>query len=533
VSRASQLLIGLGFVVLATATPLVAGADQWVPSNSYNPNAMGVNIVNSFFNTGEGTSRLIGLSGNVAYAPTSTASEPNETLCTGLTDSGACDFAANDVSLDGTILLPVCTDATQTDCVAGLSLGTDPTTMVPATFTQMTAGPTVAADPAHGLPEGSTFGLWNDSVVNAGNTTTYATYAKLQVGFNKVTNQYTLYSLLAQVIPYNTISGNYQAPSDSQVTLPGNGRLAVNNNGENSSCAWTGPSQCGRLEDFAVGTQVSMSVRLTKDIGGWFQGRMQNPSISVTSFDSTSNLITVSATSVPTPTLDVSVNAASATPAMTAFYANVSGSGVINIADDYANAFDAVNAFRGAANNTSSGVINQWSFGSYSAQGNNCLTNTSSVLGLITTNAMVFSPYAPAFTNGQLTYQVAGMHYMPDGTTPVQGTYDMVMADSVARCLYGFSSAPISGSVTVTEDSSGDQNTAVTNVSDSGGWVHLSAYGFQFSDPTISAKLTQAAPVVAAEPTKTTITCVNIKNKKLTRKVTAVKPVCPTGYRKG
>ena len=144
----------------------------------------------------------------------------------------------------------------------------------------------------------------------------------------------------------------------------------------------------------------------------------------------------------------------------------------------------------------------------------------------------------PSFANGFLTYNVAGMHYMPDGVTPVQGTYDMVMADSVARCLYGFSNAPISGTISVSEEN-GVQNVATTTVSDVGGWVHLAAYGFNFSNPVITAKLTQAAPVVVVPPVaivapakKTTITCVNTKNKKLIKKITAVKPVCPSGYKK-
>jgi tRNA(Ile2) C34 agmatinyltransferase TiaS len=125
------------------------------------------------------------------------------------------------------------------------------------------------------------------------------------------------------------------------------------------------------------------------------------------------------------------------------------------------------------------------------------------------------------------------MHYMPDAKTPVGGVYDMVMADSVARCLYGFSNAPISATISVSESSGGEKSVATTSVSDAGGWLHLAAYNFQFSNPTITAKLTQAAPVIIVAPAKTTtITCINLKNKKLTKKITAVKPVCPAGYKK-
>jgi hypothetical protein len=479
-------------------------------------------------------SDLISLTGSVQYAPGSTASMPNQNVCTAITTSGACDLDASGVGFDGHVLLPVCTTASDLNCVAGLALGSSPSDLQAATFVRMVNGATVAADPAHGLPAGSTQGLWTDPVANAGGTNTYATYANLEVGYNQQTHKYSVGSFELQVFPYTEESGSYQPEAVNQVTLP-NGRLAATNDTVVDGCAWTEAGTCGRIQDFAPNTEVSVSVRLTSAIGGWFQGRMQSPSISVTPYQGDNNLITVTAQSVGVPTLDVAVPTSQATSAMTAFYANVSGSGPITLNPSYPNAFDGINAFRDAAHNTSTGVINVWSYGSYAAASNSCMTSSTSILGVVTTNAMAFSPTTPTFQNGTLSYQVAGMHYMPDGTTPVAGTYDMVMADSVARCLYGFSNAPISGTVSVTQDAAGDQNTAVTSVSDNNGWIHLSAQNFQFSDPVITAKLTQAAA-----PTTTTtvparrvsITCVNIKNAKVKKTVTAVKPVCPTGFRR-
>jgi hypothetical protein len=53
----------------------------------------------------------------------------------------------------------------------------------------------------------------------------------------------------------------------------------------------------------------------------------------------------------------------------------------------------------------------------------------------------------------------------------------------------------------------------------------MGAYGFGFSSPTIKMKITQAG----TSGSKTTITCVKGKTSK---KVTAVKPVCPAGFKK-
>jgi len=95
-------------------------------------------------------------------------------------------------------------------------------------------------------------------------------------------------------------------------------------------------------------------------------------------------------------------------------------------------------------------------------------------------------------------------------------------------------------------------------VSEKNGWLYLSAKGFTFSSPTIAVKLTQDAPapaatkaptvtptptpVVSESPTpapvatkapaiakKITITCVKGKS---TMSVTAVKPTCPSGYKR-
>ena len=522
----ATFLVAVAAILQFVAFPSNVGADQWVPKTDFNQNVLGVNIVNSMFNHGEGTSFLSALSGLVTYAPGSTASEPNETLCSGLTSTGPCNFASPDVGNYGIILLPVCTSSTQTNCVSSMALGTSASAMQPGTFVSMTSGPTIDADPAHGLPAGSTIGLWTDPVTNAGGTNTYASYAALHVGYSKATNRYTLFNFSAVILPYKIGSGNYSAPTDKQVTIPSNGRLAVGHDGQNPSCAWTGPGECGVLQDFTAGTYVSMGVRLSTQIGGWFQGRMQNPSLSVSSFDSQSNLITVTGQSVDVPVLSVSVPISDASAAIKAVYKGELGpiTGVTGFDANSSYAFKAVDGFRDAASNTSTAVINIWSFGSYSALGNACLTNTSAILGVVTTNSMVFNPTVPTFNNGSLSYSVAGMHFMPDGVTPVQGTYDMVMADSVARCLYRFSNAPISATISVSESSAGEKNVATTSVSDEGGWLHLAAYNFQFSNPTITAKLTQAAPAK-----KATITCVKGK---LIKKVTGTSATCPSGYKK-
>jgi hypothetical protein len=132
-----------------------------------------------------------------------------------------------------------------------------------------------------------------------------------------------------------------------------------------------------------------------------------------------------------------------------------------------------------------------------------------------------------------LTYKVAGAHFNSDGSL-FKGTYDFALRSSVARCLYGFTSAPIQSTVSVTSGDGSVNNVASEIVQERNGWMTLSAKNFTFSSPTIRIKLSQQASVVTPTPIasaakKITITCVKGK---LSKKITAVRPVCPMGYKK-
>jgi hypothetical protein len=169
-----------------------------------------------------------------------------------------------------------------------------------------------------------------------------------------------------------------------------------------------------------------------------------------------------------------------------------------------------------------------------------CLSNNTNLTGMVTTNANMYVSAPPTFNEStqSLDYKVSSPHFDANGKDNV-GNYNLVLSSEAARCLYKFSKAPISATISIVS-SDGTAQVATTTVNEKNGWLYLSANGFTFSAPTVRVKLTQEAekPVVVATPTpkakpavakKTTITCVKGKTSK---KVTAVKPVCPTGYKK-
>ena len=175
-----------------------------------------------------------------------------------------------------------------------------------------------------------------------------------------------------------------------------------------------------------------------------------------------------------------------------------------------------------------------------------CLNQTDALAGIVTTNAAEYFDGPPIFdkASGSLDYKVAATHYEPDGTTVFKGSYDLVMSSKVARCIYGFTQAPISAKVSITS-ADGIPSAATVVVNERNGWLSLGAYNFTYSSPTIRVVLSgslvsEATPTVTPTPTPTptqtatkpgakSIVCVKGK---VTKKVTALKPKCPAGYKK-
>ena len=156
---------------------------------------------------------------------------------------------------------------------------------------------------------------------------------------------------------------------------------------------------------------------------------------------------------------------------------------------------------------------------------NKCFTKTPGLKGIVTTNSTAYSAGPPEFKDGSLNYQVSSPHFNSDGVTPFKGNYNLVMRSDVARCIYGFSSAPIQATISVlSSEGTADVSTSVT--SEKNGWLALSANNFQFSAPIIQVKLTQAVTANTKAALKK-ITCIKDKVSKV-----VTTPTCPAGYKK-
>jgi len=154
-----------------------------------------------------------------------------------------------------------------------------------------------------------------------------------------------------------------------------------------------------------------------------------------------------------------------------------------------------------------------------------------------------------------LTYKAAAPRLAPDGTTVNSGFYYATISAADAMALWGLKKAEDATSALVVslKTTAGGTTGATKTVAVKNGKVIIQVFGFEFPDPMLDISLNPsydalstsakpatnmsaqatvkktATPKPAATAKETTISC--LKGNQL-KKVTGVKPTCPTGYKK-
>ena len=338
-------------------------------------------------------------------------------------------------------------------------------------------------------------------------------------------------------------------------------------NGANFGCQSTGPQgECALSWPLPKDVRFRIEIRSSIPLSTFMHGRLLDPSIKITTEAGGRQLLTIEAGSVSVPVLNTWVKNSDMPKALHDYLYSMSNFGGFYVYQDGQGSsrdnvqllehFDVYDArtfqeylwWLEVAKDKSIGNKTQWiarslSSGEINSAGqkvSECLNGTKNLSGIVTTNAGMSVSGPPSFNSStqSLDYKVAAPHFDDKGA-PNIGTYNLVISSEVARCIYGFSSAPISATISIVS-ADGTAQVATTVVREKSGWIYLSAAGYGYSSPTVRVKLSQEAavavaptPAATAVPTKvqarTTITCVKGK---VTKKVTAVKPTCPAGYKK-
>jgi len=148
---------------------------------------------------------------------------------------------------------------------------------------------------------------------------------------------------------------------------------------------------------------------------------------------------------------------------------------------------------------------------------------TNGVCGLSTP---VWSEEDKAFT-----WRAAAPHFAPDGVTVNKGFYKAVIPTADAALLWGLTNPNDAASALEVSLTTEEGGTAafLKNISVKNGRIIIDVSGFEYSRPKLKIGIKKGYKPAAKILNKTTITC--IKGKAV-KKITAVKPACPAGYKK-
>lgn len=431
---------------------------------------------------------------------------PNSPACSSLTDP-QCAALGEKHGWWMTRVAPPCALALPwEECVESLALvGEGSTTRL--TYTGQAPGITFASDPRRGLPTGSTMSLFDDPESDSPEDG-YAAYLGGQMIGRK--GPFHLGELSLQVFRYRLVPY-------TQSKISG-------------GCLWYSTTHCAERRAFPAGTAIKATVRLHTSVTGWLGGRLEDPSIRVTPVPGVDlNRVEISAKPIDVPLVAVAIAESEITPAIRDHWEEIcSRSGGqpcpmhVPVLESWSpGLLGYLRAYEPFLRDTATRVIPTWSVVPLlNAMENPCLDSTTRLLGLVTTNATIYNARPPAFSGNSLKYKVAALHYLPGGEV-FRGTYDLVMRSETARCLYGFTNAPIRADIEVVSED-GTEQVVTTSIAESDGWLRLSARNFSFSRPTITVTL-------KSQSRERVIIC---EKGEKTKKVTGVKPTCPKGWRR-
>ena len=469
-----------------------------------------------------------GLSQTMLIADKRRGSQQESWNCSSI-DDPECKLSSKADALWGATVLGVCEAPTDVNCIEDFQIALESQELKSAVFKERSLGWSIPENKSLNYPGGGNPTLWvAEHAATPSGATEYMVNLRVGGGF-RPGGKWDPGELMVNVAPYKIITGDRfktLTTSDGKDERTGLRRYGFSGGAGPGECAWADEGRCGRLQDFAPGTKVKVVVRVPKELGGWFKGRMKGPTIEVSSFNRDYNRISVEAEPVEVPRIFYEVQKPDMSEKEKEFYFDSNGGSKYGSSSwaqaSYFTIFDWLRYFKPKVKDTASGSNTVWNFGTVqTGRGSRCLVNDSRVLGIVTTNSMGYDGSSPSYARGSLNYRVTGLHFTADGKTPILGTYDLVMRSDVARCLYGLSRAPVGATITVAGE--GDTTIATTVVGEKDGWLKLAAYGFTFSNKTIQVRLTQK---------RTTITCVSTTKPTKTRKVTGLAPKCPTGFKK-
>ena len=511
------------------------------------------------------------------------------------------DPRCNSPSLFYNSVIPTCQSKDDLFCIEEFGILTETNEEKPAKFNRNfpTKGPQdFPAEPNLNLPAGTTGSVFALPEATHQGGSLY--YVEVFTSGNVNASGANLGRFSIRIFPVKTQprSWGYAAPEDGWVKTPVNTSDGHQAGSWHQSLASIHPYVASSISEqmvlaryaFPAGIKFYVKVRMQSRPSGWMHGRIANPEISISGIPGNYTL-RVAANPVAIPSVFKKYRYSEMPQTLKDQYDYTTGKYKPEIANwnqqqiqealksgcghsactpdpltrnmmvmprsSDSLGMDQLNLWIPFVDDKATELLGAWSMrtldSNETAGAQRCFTdNSQGITGIVTTNATQYLAGPPQFnsTEQSLEYKVAAPHLTPKGEI-FYGSYDLLMRSDVARCVYGFSKAPIKGSISITSDK-GEEKVATELIKESNGWVSLSANGFTYSAPTIRVKLSQdkpepvkveeTTPVAVAAPNqevqqaakpivvskKKTITCTKGK---VTKKISGTNPKCPTGFK--
>jgi hypothetical protein len=290
-----------------------------------------------------------------------------------------------------------------------------------------------------------------------------------------------------------------------------------------------------------------MTLNLGNKMAGWFHGRIYDPVIEIKE-SGLGQVVSIEAEPVVVPTIFEQISTSAISAELRSYLSGARefsvGGGFFMPGNSGIDSMEMASYWIPLVKDKATTSRTYWTIqtliGEQDANVRGCSSEDGKLAGIVTTNSLTYAAGPPVYnkSEGSLDYKVLSPHFTATGEEAI-GSYDLVLRSDVARCIYGFSRAPIQATISIINPE-GDNKVATTLVREKNGWLTLSAKGFTYSSPTIRILLSQEAeptPEVTAQPTtpnvakKTqSITCLKGKVKKV---VKGANPTCPKGFKKG
>jgi hypothetical protein len=520
----------------------------------------------------------------------------SEIVCKGISDPKCKGLEISIASY----LLP-CSSKSTVGCISEVYALDRSGSKIPATFVR-----TIGKDPENDIAEipgrnivagEGVGGLWEFPKALEGSVTNTFSIQTLLSGWTRDDDKQVNYSNFRISISAVTANkGGYKTPFFG---FDSNNRL-IGFSGNNDDCIVTEDELCYKRVEMPPSHRFGISVRLPNALSGWFHGRIYKPEFNINSLSSQGFEYRFEAAPVTVPIIKSIVPrnewSSNFSKYVSDHWPMSNGGGLLMPGNSGRLAIELTNHFLPMIKDKSTSSADFWFLSTLDRSGNGgieeivddklirCSDSPTKVAGIVTTNALVYTAGPPTFNSSTLSldYTVLSPHFSEKDKENV-GTYDLLVDSAVARCVYGFKSAPIRAQIEVV-GSEGSNKVATTLFGEKGNWLILSANGFTYSNPTIRIKLTEVeqgpspeekakaeaelkakveaeakakaeaeakakaeaeaklkaeseakakaeaeAKAKAEAAKKKTITCIKGK---LVKKVTAVNPKCPAGYKK-